>query len=159
MLHTILLKVAGLADFAILHSQHWMELFIMLLLLSLADDAPTLRLSAFNVAFTTLLQMLLDPLQWQIHLATLVDTLKRGVAQKALNSLACVLEVAIERLLATGTLFTAVFAGKARFADLLATARAIVRFNGQAGAIRASKVNEHLVIAGVEPHQMALNVV
>ena len=48
---------------------------------------------------------------------------------------------------------------KARFADLLAAARAVFGLNGQARAVGTSQVCELLVVSSVEAEQLALDVV
>ena len=159
MLHTILLVIAGLTHLASLNSQYRMPLLIMLFLVGLTNDVFAVWLSTFNITLTTLLEMLFHLVERQVHLATLVDAPKCRIAQQTLHCLPCLLEIAIEGLLAVGALSTLSLAIVARFADLLSAAWAIVRFNCQASAIRAGQIYEHLVVTGVEPHQLTLNIV
>ena len=135
---------------------HWLVVLIHHALLN-CRSAVSSRTG--YVPLSTLSQVLLDLIQWQVHHTTLIDTGESSVAKHTLHGFARRLPLCAEWIFASSALFLVwPSAIEARETDSLTATWTILRIYGQVGAVRAAELLELLVASRVKLSELTLDI-
>ena len=101
---SLVFVIIGIADFALFHKSNWMELFIVLIQISVLHNLDwTAPMWTVNITLATNFQMVLKLIELEEVLTATIWTLEGGFGEEVFDGLRRVIEVFSKRQLAATT--------------------------------------------------------